>query len=173
MLARLGWVVLIGIHLCPAAAVGRRIVESAGGTAGQWLSLLALTAAMGLFALKLADARFLRLPRSRAGRVAVLLAVALLHHDALGLTADRAATLAAPAAVLVAASAIATPDDLRRRLRQGWGRLHRAMTRLLAIVARDLLHALDAAGSVRFRHPVFATERLAAALPLRGPPVVG
>ncbi len=124
------------------------------------MSLLALLAAILLFALKFADARCLRLPRSTAGRVAVLLAVALVHHGALGLTADRAATLAAPAALL-ATAALATPADLRRRLRDG-------LRSMIGDAAADLHRLFGPVPAVAEFEPM--AQRYAIAPPPRGPP---
>ena len=144
MLPRLAWLALFAVHLLPAVAVGRRLI--AGGGASDWLSMALLLASMTLFALKTAGAPFLRLPASRAGRVAVLLVAALLHHDALGLSANadaRAALLAAPAAVLVIAS---TPADVRRRLRAAGRTVDRLVSELLAIAA-DFVGAARSGGA--------------------------
>ena len=165
--ARAGWVLLLALHLLPTAAVARRITDSGGGAAGDWASLLLLVAAMALFALKLAGAGFLRLPASRTGRVAVLLAVALLHHDALGLNAADAGVLAAPAAVLIVAEA-----DLRRHLRRGRMRFDRVLTRLLEewiqIVVCLTRSVERSAATVRLSA---TSERFFIAPPSRGPPL--
>ena len=161
--ARAAWAGLLALHLLPTAAVARRIVNSDGGAAGDWASLLLLIAAMALFAMKLAGVRFLRLPASRTGKLAVLLAVALLHHDALGLNAADAGVLAAPAAVLLVSDA-----DLRR----GRLRVHRVLTRLLEDlnqVAVCLARSVESTlGTARLSA---ASEHFAIAPPSRGPPL--
>ncbi|MEZ6016223.1 MAG: hypothetical protein R3F49_13975 [Planctomycetota bacterium] len=99
--ARGVWAAMLVLHLWPLAKVGAGIFAGEGGLPG----FLALLAAQALFAAKLADVRWLRLPSRRGAVVAFLIATCLAHPEVafeqLGLASKTAAvvTLAvAPAA---------------------------------------------------------------------------
>ena len=114
--ARALWALLLALHLWPLAKVTTGLVAGQGG----WLALAGLLATQALFAAKLADVRWLRLPSRRAAVVVFLLATALAHPEAalqeLGQATKGAAvaTVAAAPAVLRARPRRWFADWLRR-----------------------------------------------------------
>lgn len=113
-LARLGWAALAALH----AAIALRLTADDGGLAPHAGSVAALATTVVLFALKAADARFLRLPRRRHAAIAFLAATALVHHEAV-VTPE----VAAPVAVV---AVLGGAEALRREA----GPIARALRRL-------------------------------------------
>ncbi len=114
--ARALWGLMLALHLWPLAKVTAGLVAGQGN----WLALLGLLATQALFAAKLADVRWLRLPSRRAAIAVFLIATALAHPEValqeLGHATKGAAvaTVAAAPAVLRARPKRWLQDWLRR-----------------------------------------------------------
>lgn len=122
---------MLAFHCWPLVKVAAGIATGEGGYA----ALLMLLATQALFAAKLADVRWLRLPSRRATIVAFLIATCFAHPEA-AFTELGHATKGAAVAVLVVA-----PAALRARPERWLASWLRAGTRA-ASVWRDTVGAL-------------------------------
>ena len=102
MIARAPWALMLALHLWPLAKVAAGLIAGQGG----WLALFGLLATQALFAAKVADVRWLRLPSRRAAIAVFLIATALAHPEAALQELGHATKGAAVATVAAAPAAL-------------------------------------------------------------------
>jgi hypothetical protein len=99
VLRRAWWALLVGVHVPALLGVGRSLLETPGWA--NLLTALALSLTVAVFALKLADAPFLRFRSRRACAGVFLLACCLVHYEVAVSEVGREVFEQTPAALAV------------------------------------------------------------------------
>jgi len=159
--SRGAWAALLGIHAPIVLELGTRVTTE-GPTGGAVGGLAVLVPALVLFALKLIDVPWLRLPRRRHSFIALCVVTAMVHHEALTPAAGETALFGATTAIVVT-TALAPRVTRSRRL----PRLRDLLRAALAPVRRPAAPALALSAPVLVHGPL--RVRPPATVP-RGPP---